>query len=373
MGAPTLTDGQVTLRAYREEDVDAVLASRTEQDFVRWTRVPVPYDRAAAAEWVASRAAPFAGGEGARVLAIEHEGRYVGDVGLRSTGGDAAEIGFGLVAGARGRGLMSRAVRLALTWAFEDLALDVVHWRAQVGNWASRRVAWACGFAVEGTVRGLVEQRGRRQDGWIGSLKAGEEMAPRTPWLDVPELAGSGVRLRRHDDQDVVRITEACSAPSTQAWLPDLPSPYSLVRAAEYVTGREEQHASGAGVYWAVADTGGDRLLGAVALSGLDAGASRSGEIGYWTHPDARGRGVMPAAVRLVARHALLDAADGGLGLARATARVAEGNTASRRVLEKSGFTFVGVDRAAERLRDGRVVDFHRYDLLASELPEAPT
>jgi RimJ/RimL family protein N-acetyltransferase len=49
--------------------------------------------------------------------------------------------------------------------------------------------------------------------------------------------------------------------------------------------------------------------------------------------------------------------------------RAAAGNVASRAVAERAGFRHVGVDRAGERLRDGTVHDFVRYDLLAAELP----
>ena len=95
---------------------------------------------------------------------------------LRFDGLGGAEVGFGLAPWARGRGLMTRALRLALAWGFEVAGLEVVYWRAQVGNWASRRVAGRCGFRMEGTVRGLLEQRGERRDGWIGSLRRGEPL-----------------------------------------------------------------------------------------------------------------------------------------------------------------------------------------------------
>jgi RimJ/RimL family protein N-acetyltransferase len=72
---------------------------------------------------------------------------------------------------------MTRAVRLMLTWGFERAGLEVVYWRAQVGNWPSRRVATRCGFRMEGTVRGLLEQRGERRDGWIGSVRRGEPLS----------------------------------------------------------------------------------------------------------------------------------------------------------------------------------------------------
>jgi RimJ/RimL family protein N-acetyltransferase len=196
-------------------------------------------------------------------------------------------------------------------------------------------------------------------------------MHPGTTWLDPPRIEAGRVVLRENRADDLTRILQACSDPVTQRWLPELPSPNTLVDAAWYLDSRAEQHATGLGLYWAVADVDDDRLLAQVALTGLRAGTGRSAEIGYWTHPDARGTGVMPTAVRLVARHALLPAAEGGLGLERVQLRVADGNVASIRVAVKAGFTACGVDRAGERLRDGSVVDFHRFDLLATEMERA--
>jgi RimJ/RimL family protein N-acetyltransferase len=93
----------------------------------------------------------------------------------------------GLAPWARRKGVMTRALRLVLAWGFGLPGIDVVYWRAQVGNSASRRVAGRCGFRMEGTVRGLLEQRGERRDGWIGSLRRGE---PLTGPPDGPAHSG---------------------------------------------------------------------------------------------------------------------------------------------------------------------------------------
>lgn len=313
-------------------------------------------------------------GGGPRTLAVELDRRRAGQVSLTPDGRGAASISFALAPWARGRGAASAAVRLYLAWAFEHWArageggLDVVHWRGVVGDWPSRRVAWACGFTVEGRVRGLLEHDGRRRDAWIGSVRADDDLRPANRWLEVPVVELGDVVLRPYGPDDVPRVTQACSAASTRAWLPALPAPYTEQDAREFVESREESHSRGDGVHWAVAGAGDGVLLGAVSVTGLAGGTSRGGEIGYWTHPDARGRGVMTTAVRAAARHGLHTVADGGLGLERVLVRAAAPNAASRRVAEKAGFVEVGRDRRAERLADGRVVDFVRYDLLAGEL-----
>ena len=91
------------------------------------------------------------------------------------------------------------------------------------------------------------------------------------------------------------------------------------------------------------------------------------GEIGYWLHPDARGRKVMSTAVGLVIEHAFRPVADGGLGRRRLVLFAAEGNTASAHVAEVNGFTAVSTERQASPRRDGEFLDLLGFDLLATD------
>ena len=376
--APTLTDDVVTLRAYRPDDVPALVEQCTEPEFRRWTSVPTPYTEQDAREYVDERV-PSGWADGTRLSwAVDARDpetgrlRYAGNVVLRPDAASGAEIGFGLMAWARGAGVMSRAVRLAVAWSMEALDLQAVHWSAHVGNWPSRRVAWACGFRVEGQVRSLLASRGERHDGWVGSLLRGDEMRPASRWLEPVVRHGERTVLRPWRESDVPRVVEACTDEVSQHWLPGLPRPYAAPQGRWYVTSREDAHAAGQGVFWCVADPVDDRCLASIALMDLVPShpADRpSGEVGYWSHPDARGTGALTEAVRAVLRHALLPAEDGGLGLDRVTLRAAEGNRASQRVAEKAGFTLVGRQRQGERLRDGSLQDFLVYDVLRAELP----
>jgi RimJ/RimL family protein N-acetyltransferase len=61
-------------------------------------------------------------------------------------------------------------------WAFADVGLARVKWRAQVGNVASRRVAEKAGFTMEGLLRGDIAHRGERRDAWIASLLPGDSL-----------------------------------------------------------------------------------------------------------------------------------------------------------------------------------------------------
>jgi RimJ/RimL family protein N-acetyltransferase len=161
------------LRRHSAEDLDAIMIQAGDPEMQRWTTVPIPYTRSDAESFLA--AIDRAWQEATAVaFAIEYEGRFAGTVDLRMQEGHWAEVGYGLTPAARGRGVMTRALRRLLDWGFTDLGLQGAHWRAEIGNVPSRRVAEACGFRTEGAVRGLLLHRGGRVDGWIGSLLPGE-------------------------------------------------------------------------------------------------------------------------------------------------------------------------------------------------------
>jgi RimJ/RimL family protein N-acetyltransferase len=75
-----------------------------------------------------------------------------------------------------------RALNLVLDYDFGDDGIEVMHWRAVVGNWPSRRAAWRAGFRLEGTVRLLCPLPGGAQDGWIASLHRDDPRHPCEPW-----------------------------------------------------------------------------------------------------------------------------------------------------------------------------------------------
>lgn len=356
---PTLTDGTVTIRAHRPEDALGSWEQCQDPLSQEWTTVPVPYSMADAETFV-GEIMPGGWASGTEWgFAIEYDGRYAGTVSLRDRGDRRAEIAYGSHPAVRGTGVVERALRLLLDWGFAERDLAVVVWWANQGNWPSRKVAWRLGFTFDGTVRSWLPQRGELKDGWVGTLLRDDPREPDGTWLPCPVVEGRGLRLRPITRDDAARIVEGCADPETQRWLGQLPAPYTEEDALTYVESRSEMHASGRGETWAVTEPGDDTLLGTVGWFNHTAGVEC--EIGYWTHPDARGRGVTKRALALVTDHAF-----GVLAVRRVTCFAAVDNAASRGVIEGTGFRQYGVERLGAAVRSGRA-DLAMYDVLAEE------
>jgi RimJ/RimL family protein N-acetyltransferase len=374
---PTLTSGAVTLRAHRLDDVEGIVEQCTDPLSIEQTTVPLGYDRAMGREWV-GHAIPRAWADDREwVFAVESthpDGvrRFSGSVSLRDQGERRAEIAFGAHPAARGRGVVTEAIGLLLDWGFAERDIETVVRYANVGNIASRRLAWRSGFTFGGTLRRWLVQRDVYRDGWTATLHRDDVRAPVRPWSDAPIVDGAGVRLRPMRESDAARVAEACSDPRTRQWIPGLPDPYTVEEAVRFIRHSWDASMTGQPI-WAVSDStatlGSDPLLAAVSLPRTSPAGL---EIGYWAHPAARGRGVMTEAVGLLVRHAFLGPDDGGLGAHRLHISTAVGNAASRHVAEANGFVAYGVAHEADRMGDGSLADLVELELLP-RLQKDPT
>jgi RimJ/RimL family protein N-acetyltransferase len=179
--------------------------------------------------------------------------------------------------------------------------------------------------------------RGALVDGWIAGLLPGDPQTDTAVLPGYPDRTDGVVTLRRWRSSDAADVARACSDHETARWLP-VPVPYTLEAAAGYVEGIvPTEWAAGTAANVAVTDATTGELLGAVGLT-LRSGL---GEVGYWTAPWARRRGVATRAARLHAAWGLEE-----LSLPRVELLADVGNTASQRVAEQAGFTREGVLRA---------------------------
>ncbi|MFC8600433.1 GNAT family N-acetyltransferase [Isoptericola sp. NPDC057191] len=178
-------------------------------------------------------------------------------------------------------------------------------------------------------------------------------LEPDQPTLDVP---GAGARLRpwRLDDAPAVRAVYA--DPAIQRWHVRVLD--SDDEAREVIRGWRAGWGDGRESSWAVADAADDAVLGRMVVKAFD--PHGVGTVAYWTAPQARGRGVAPAAADVAARWAF----DSGFHRLELVHSV--GNAPSCRVAAKAGFAAEGVLRQSVRHLDGWH-DMHLHARVAAD------
>lgn len=159
-----LTDGVVSLRLWRPDDVPVLVEACQDPDIPRWTTVPSPYTEKDARGYVL-QAARFEGPEYAFAITDATDGAVLGAIGLRvSRRHLIGEIGYWIASWERRRGVATRGVRLIATWAVRELGLERIQLTTHDDNRASQGVALKAGFTREGVLRSWREVRGKRHD-----------------------------------------------------------------------------------------------------------------------------------------------------------------------------------------------------------------
>lgn len=172
-----LTDGSIRIRLRADADTPAIVAACQDPEIPRWTRVPEPYDEATAAEWATESTRARESGEALHLLIADAQtDELLGSIGVQDIryAESRCDIGYWLAREARGKGIMTRAVRLLSRWVFENLPIERIQITVQPENRASRAVAERAGYKLEGILRSYIEIKGRRRDAAMYSLLRGE-------------------------------------------------------------------------------------------------------------------------------------------------------------------------------------------------------
>jgi RimJ/RimL family protein N-acetyltransferase/8-oxo-dGTP pyrophosphatase MutT (NUDIX family) len=155
---PVLTDGDVTLRPWRDDDVAVAVAGHDEliAHWFGWAvdAVTEETQRRAIADWRAS----YDDDRAVVGFAVEVDQRLVGTVDVRRRDDGVGELSWALFKGSRGQGYATRAARLLADYALTPTDEGGLgYWRVEAkvepDNTASLRVATRSGMRREGVRR----------------------------------------------------------------------------------------------------------------------------------------------------------------------------------------------------------------------------
>ncbi|WP_433220303.1 GNAT family N-acetyltransferase [Dactylosporangium sp. CS-047395] len=137
--------------------------------WIPWASVSTDLDSARA---TLQRYADLQARDAGRLFGIWLDGTLVGGTMFVSFNADAgkAEIGVWLEPAGQGRGLVTRAVRVLIDWAFTTRGLHRLEWKCRPDNAASSAVAKRLGMRLDGVLRDEYLYRGERYDTEIWSL-----------------------------------------------------------------------------------------------------------------------------------------------------------------------------------------------------------
>lgn len=151
---PDLRDDLVVLRPPTGADVDAITAACQDPEIPKYTRVPSPYTRDDAVQFVERSITQWREGAAAANFVIEADDALVGACGLHlREHPETAEVGYWIAADARRRGIATRAARLLSRWALAAFPILRLELLTHPDNVGSQRVAEAAGFTREGLLR----------------------------------------------------------------------------------------------------------------------------------------------------------------------------------------------------------------------------
>ncbi len=164
MRAPVLTDGTVTLDAFRTADWRAHLAGDDDEFARRFGWNPGESTEQTVRRAILGWQRGWQREGRVRAWPVRAGGKLVGGCELRLRDDAIAHLEYWTLAGHRRRGYATRAVRLACEHAFADMGIVRTELYIEPDNAASLAVARAAGFTSEETFRGRAILLGRRHD-----------------------------------------------------------------------------------------------------------------------------------------------------------------------------------------------------------------
>ena len=172
-------DDEIKLRAWTENDIDIaldiVLRNREHlQQFMHWMTpdYSIKHARKFLTEGILARKERKSLG-----LAIFRRGELIGSIGFVEFDWKArkTEIGYWIDKSVEGRGIITRATRMLIDYAFDELDMNRIEIQCSAENVRSAAVPERLGFKLEGYLRQAEFRNGKLHDFKIYSLLAEDD------------------------------------------------------------------------------------------------------------------------------------------------------------------------------------------------------
>ncbi|MBB5939633.1 GNAT family N-acetyltransferase [Streptomyces zagrosensis] len=181
--------------------------------------------------------------------------------------------------------------------------------------------------------------------------------------LEPVELEMYGLLLRPWEEEDLRAIQCGIADPEYLRWSAVNAPAASPNGARDFLHTRTEGWRRGDMTSFAITDLETFEVLGSVYAGTIDF-AHRSGRVGYWVLPEARGRRVAARGLEAMTRWLFQD-----VGLHRLELGHAVGNDASCRVADRCAYRVEGIFRGAMFDLTETPRDIHIHARLATDLP----
>jgi RimJ/RimL family protein N-acetyltransferase len=154
--ADALANDRVLLRPLLPEDEPHLVAAGHDPDILYWANWSTAQSKARARRWIDRQTARRTAGEALDLAVVDaRSGRFAGVVQMHRIdwANRRASIGLWLTREARGKGLMTQALPLFVTWVFLHVDLCRLELLTLADNGRMASVAQRCGFQCEGLLR----------------------------------------------------------------------------------------------------------------------------------------------------------------------------------------------------------------------------
>lgn len=171
------------------------------------------------------------------------------------------------------------------------------------------------------------------------------------------KIIGKNIILRLPQTKDAKELAININSKQIAKWTANIPYPYRLADAKDFIAKQKKCIKKGTDLVYLITTPQPKKIIGAIGLHKIDK-KNKKAELGYWLVPEMWGQGITTTAVSLLIEYAFKN-----IKLHRIYACCVALNIGSKKVLEKNGFNFEGLEKHSV-FRFGVWYDLLHYAIL---------